>query len=349
MRIEGEAFRARAGKKGGTEERKVCVDPYSFEDALTGSTVACDYPGLQALMTENAAEPGACESLFFPGCSLINYALPLVQSVYDLLAKAGCANGISLLCCGKILSYEPDGKQLRKAFEGELIDHVAASRVKRIIAACPNCVAALRHALTSDVRTAGVEVVPLPVVLADLGYRVDAGIARDMLSRECARRHPGEEPLAPEKLLFMPKDSCPDRKTGEFADGLRAIMPAELVVEGEHRRRDSVCCGSLARAAGKFDLADSQARQHGTEALAAGASAIVTACMSCSFQLTSAQHDVPVFHYLELLFDWRIDWQHVDSYMKLRFLFDDSLGVAPAASSNRAFVGLGGDASAKGE
>ena len=80
------------------------MNPYVFEDALTSSEVSCDYPGLQALMVEHAATPKACPTLFFPGCSLINYALPLVKSVYDLLREAGWADGISLLCCGKILS-----------------------------------------------------------------------------------------------------------------------------------------------------------------------------------------------------------------------------------------------------
>lgn len=334
------------------------MDPYVFEDALTSSEVTCDYPGLQALMVERAEAPRPCPTLFFPGCSLINYALPLVKSVYDLLQGAGWADGISLLCCGKILSYEPDGKTLRKAFEGELVEHLVAARVERIVAACPNCVLALRQALGRDERTSGIEVIALPKLLSDLGYRVDEGVAHDMIARELRLRHPDwydeagaptEACEAPEKLLFMPKDSCPDKRAGEFADGLRAIMPEGSLVEGEHVRRDSICCGSLARAAGKFDLADEQARGHGSEAAALGASAIVTACMSCSFQLTMAQHEVPVFHYLELLYNWRIDWYHVDSYMKLRFLFDNSLGVTRESSGKRSFVGLGGDFGAKGE
>ena len=51
-------------------------------------------------MVEQSGDAGRCASLFFPGCSLINYGLPLVQSVYDLLKSAGEVEGISLLCCG---------------------------------------------------------------------------------------------------------------------------------------------------------------------------------------------------------------------------------------------------------
>lgn len=56
----------------------------------------------------------AAASLFFPGCSFINYGLPLVQ--VNTPADAGRVDGISLLCCGKILSYEP-GDAVRASFE----------------------------------------------------------------------------------------------------------------------------------------------------------------------------------------------------------------------------------------
>ena len=254
------------------------------------------------------------------------------------------------------MQYEPDGPVKRRSFEAELIEQVSARGTRRIVAACPNCVLALRGALARDERTQGVEIVALPLLLAQMGYRIDAGIARETLNRELAWRHPdwydeGGNPTeaceAPEKLLFMPHDSCPDKKTGEFADGLRALMPEELLVEGEKVRKRSVCCGSLARAAGKTELADSQAREHGQDASDLGASAIVTACVSCTFQLMMAQREVPVFHYLELLFNWRIDWYHADAYMKLRFLFDDSLGVEKQGQGARNFVGLGGEGAAK--
>ena len=129
-------------------------------------------------------------------------------------------------------------------------------------------------------------------------------------------------------LRFSVHDSCPDRATGEFADGLRALMPAELAVEPAHARRSSQCCGSLVRAAGHADKALEQSQARGAEAVAAGGSAIVAACVSCSFLLSVSQWRVPVFHYLELLFDWRIDWRAADAYMKLRFLFDEPAAEA---------------------
>ena len=83
----------------------------------------------------------------------------------------------------------------------------------------------------------------------------------------------------------------------------------------------------LPRAAGKFEAADKIARRNGEEAVEAGADAIVTACMSCVFQLNMAQPYVQALHFLELLYSWRIDWARVGGWMKYRFLFDETLGV----------------------
>ena len=298
------------------------MDTYTFEDALASSTVSCTYPDLQAtrvLHGESSHADTACTSLFFPGCSFLNYGLPLVQAVYDLLRSAGQVDGISLLCCGKILAYEGDGGVARAAYEQQFREHIVPAGVKRIVTACPNCVESLRNLLAADEASSDIEVVPLPVLLAEMGYRIDADIA-DALAKQ-------DERVGDAPAVFCVKDSCPDRATGEFADALRTLMPAELTVEPAHNRKRSICCGSKPRAAGQMEAAQKCSLRHGEEALAAGANAIVTACMSCTFLLSLLQKDVPVFHYLELLFNWRIGWDWADQYMKLRFLFDDALGT----------------------
>ena len=304
------------------------MDEYIFEDALANSSVTCSYPDLHATRVSHSdTDATPCPALFFPGCSFINYALPLVRAVYDLLHDAGRADGISLLCCGKILEYEGDQGAARASFEQQFREHIIASGVKRIIAACPNCVGALRPLLAADPATADVEVVALPTELVEMGYRVDAGVAEAMAR---ADERIGQDGAA----VFCVKDSCPDRQIGEFADALRAIMPEEMIVDPEHNRKKAVCCGSRPRAAGKFEAAQKCTRTNADEALAAGAGAIVTACMSCAFLLSQLQKDLPVFHYLELLYNWRIYWDYADQYMKLRFLFEDALGA-------RDFKGIG--------
>lgn len=324
------------------------MENYVFVDALTGDEVTFDAQTGEATMrrgsacgggagraegTEGAEGAGACTSIFFPGCSLINYAMPLVSAVNDTLVQQGVVDGISLLCCGKILSYEPDGPSLRATFEQQLRDRLVQTSIVRIVAACPNCVKALREALAADERTASIEVAVLPQVLANLGCRVDRDVAACLVTGEAS---------AP--VVLCAHDSCPDRDAGEFADGLRGLMPEGLLVDPEHHRARSLCCGSLPRAAGKFEAADKLAQRNGQEALDAKADAIAAACMSCVFQLNMAQSSVQALHVLELLYDWRVDWRSVGAWMKLRFLFDETLGVVEVdESSGRAFAGLGGN------
>lgn len=318
----------------------VNVNAYAYDDALSGSRVTCAYPMLAASVEPGEGGVATPESVFFPGCSFINYSLPLVQAVYDLLKGAGRVDGVSLVCCGKILQYEPDGKAVRAAFEEQFRQHVKAAGVKRFVAACPNCVKALRDLLAADEETASVEVVPLPVELADMGYRIDVEVARRMV----AAAAPDSDAASGGVPHFAPHDSCPDRDTGEFAAGVRALLPQETIREAEHNRKRSFCCGSLLRAAGKPEKGAEQSRKHGREAVEAQADAIVTACMSCAFLLSKEQDEVPVFHYLELLYDWRIDWRNTPPYMTLRFLFEE-----PSADdeSRRMFVGLGSDEAAR--
>ena len=148
-------------------------------------------------------------------------------------------------------------------------------------------------------------------------------------------------------LVLCTHDSCPDRGEGEFADGLRAMLPEGSFVDPAHSRRRSLCCGSSPRAAGKFEAADKIARRNGEEAVEVGADAIVTACMSCVFQLNMAQPYVQALHFLELLYSWRIDWARVGGWMKYRFLFDETLGVVREGGSERSFKGLGGSADSR--
>ncbi len=305
------------------------MDECTFDDALTGASIAFDKATGSVQLAAPAAQ-AACKSLFFPGCSLMTYALPLVQAVDATLREAGEVDGFTPLCCGKILEYEPHGKELRASFEDDLAGLVAASGAERIVAACPNCVHALRDALARDPRTASVEVEPLPLVLARLGYRIDRDAAAELVKGD---------PQAP--LTLCPHDSCPDRATGEFADGLRALLPEGSWREAGHNRKKSLCCGSKLRAAGKFEAADELACRNGEEALAAEADAIVTACLSCAFQLNMAQPHIQAVHFLELLYRWRINWTDVSSWTKFRFLTHGALGLMENEDSARTFMGLG--------
>ena len=304
------------------------MQDYTFTDALTGSVIEFNYDLGNVSLTKGDRIPEGHKSIFFPGCSFLNYAMPLVSAVNDTLMQHGEVDGISILCCGKILSYEENGRVIRDAFEEQLREHVHAAGIERIVCACPNCVKALREAFAEDERTNHIELAILPQVLADLGYKVDANTTARLLT--------GSEDA---HVLLGTHDSCPDREYGDFARGLRAILPDGLWADPEHSWSKSVCCGSLPRAAGKIKQADKCADLNGKEGEELGANAIVTACMSCAFQLNMAQDHLPAIHFLELLYDWRVDWSRVGQWMKLRFLFDESMGAIEKPSS-RSFVGI---------
>lgn len=304
------------------------MQDYTFKDALTGSIVEFNYDQGNVSLEKGDGAPKDCRSIFFPGCSFLNYAMPLVSAVNDTLIQHGVVDGMSILCCGKILSYEPNGDILRDSFEEQMREHVYEAGILKIVCACPNCVKALREAFANDDRTKDVELAVLPQVLADLGYKVDKSTTSNILKGD-----PDAD------VMLCVHDSCPDRHYGQFAKGLRDILPDDIWGDPDHSWSRSICCGSLPRAAGKIEQADKCARLNGEEARALDADAIVVACMSCAFQLNMAQNMVPAIHFLELLYNWRIDWSRVGYWMKMRFLFDESMG-AIEKSSDRNFMGV---------
>ena len=118
------------------------MDGILMTDALTGCAVAVAADGSSARVSEGGSRTRAA-SVFFPGCSMLNYAPALVSTLSDYLAQAGAVDGTSLLCCGKILDFEDDGAARRAAVDESLRRAVEAAGTERIVAACPNCAAAL--------------------------------------------------------------------------------------------------------------------------------------------------------------------------------------------------------------
>ncbi|MEC4272651.1 (Fe-S)-binding protein [Adlercreutzia sp. R25] len=304
------------------------MDEIRITDALTGAVIAVAPDGNTARVSEGE-DRHLSPSVFFPGCSLLNYAPALVSVLADFLAQAGVADGTSLLCCGKILDFEEDGAVRRAAADEALRTAVAAAGVERIVAACPNCAAALKRALSGGEGAPAVEVAPLPRVLAEMGCRIDEDVVARVL--EAKRR------AADGEMRLWVHDSCPDRDGYGFGRGVRALLPDSLLIE-ENLMPSSRCCGSAARAAGRFEAALAQGARRGDEAASHGASALVTACMSCAPSLALAQEALPVVHYLEFICDYPMDWRASARPMALRFLLEDE--GERARCDGRAFMSL---------
>lgn len=307
------------------------MDDIVITDALSGHVVVVSADGAAARVVEKRPIE-AIPSVFFPGCSLVNYAPSLVSVMADYLAGAGIAQGTSLLCCGKILDFEEGGAARRDVVDGKMSEALDRVGARRIVAACPNCAAALRRALDAD-GAPDVEVVPLPRALADAGCRIDEGAIARTLEAKGASCDGGARLWA--------HDSCPDRGEYGFARGMRELLPASALIE-ENLEPASRCCGSTARAAGRFEAALSHGARRADEALSHGADALVCGCMSCAASLAMAQDTLPVVHYLELLCEHPMDWRALARPMALRFLLE---GRAPAeGEGGRGFIDLALDA-----
>ena len=239
-------------------------------------------------------EKAPCRKLFFPGCSLGTYASELACTVYDYLRSEGISDGISYRCCGNPC-YLVGSSQLVRQTAASLIENLGAHGVEEIVVACPSCYATLlgykEHA---DVDCA-FSLTPLPVVLAEQGLTIDPEYAAELgFDTVCI------------------KDACRDRNSGDFAMSVRKILGSLSVIELEHNRRDSRCCGS----GGLVPLYDSSVSDDKRWAVLqefddTEASCLITMCMNCSVALRQ-DGDTNIFHYLELLFGKPVDWNALE-------------------------------------
>lgn len=312
-----------------------------FADALVGSEITISGTAFASLRTNEGGVAKRCASLFFPGCSFTNADPALVEELFECLRAQGVVDGISLLCCGKILDFEEDAATVKSAFHQELARSIREHGVKRIVAACPNCVAQLRGLAGLFEDGLAVEVVPLPQALLDAGLSISidsveavlrqdggdgAGAGDGVGARDGVGADAGDGTGGGLPLVAI-HDSCPDRSVGEFASSVRALFPSEILVEKPHNQKRAFCCGALSNAFGRLDVAQSQAQRHGAEAQAVSAQALVSYCTSCARFLAATQDSVPSYHYLEFLFSRRLDWKAMPPHLEMRFLFDEMHGT----------------------
>lgn len=299
----------------------------TFYDALAGSVVTIGDNSFNSHKQEGEGAAKSCTSLFYPGCSFTNFAPELLVPLYRMLEDLGQVDGISFICCGKILKFEPDAKTVKPAFQSRLAHAIATQGIKRMVVACPNCVAELRGMKKTYEELIDLEIVLLPELLLEIDLTIAIEDIRGVLSQDEELKNE----LMPQLSVH---DSCPDRKTGELAQSVRNLFPAEVFYEMEHSRARSICCGALANAAGRPDVAKRQANSRGEEARSAQATSIVIYCMSCAHMLGHNHIGMPVHHYLEFLTGVYVDWELKPEYMAYRLLFEELQG-------KRHFFGVG--------
>lgn len=276
---------------------------YRFDDVLLDAALEIVTDPQVGAVSAGARGPETCETLFFPGCSLLNYAPQLAASTYRLLRDAGVVDGISLVCCGKLLRYEPDAGNVVASYESDFIEDCRRHGVRDIVCACPNCYDTIsRMFQAGDVDDISVTALPE----AMLGVGADGMIARQTVMEGVPALH----------------DSCPDRRYGVFASSVRKLLPEDMYTEMGHNRSSSHCCGSRVRASGHEEKARECAARRVDEARESGGCGVITYCMSCASWL-SANSDADIYHYLELVFDTRVEWGDLPDHLSLRLLVGD--------------------------
>jgi Fe-S oxidoreductase len=240
---------------------------------------------------------GCCQKLFMPGCALSCFSEPLTNTVFDTLRQLGLADAMTLYCCGNPLNSAGYSNQFTDytAWLGTLL---ATNDVQQIITACPNCHRSLSQTLKRD--GLEIELIPLPLALADAGMRYDPATAPAGYSFDSISVH----------------DSCPDRGVQAFAGAVRQLFSACRVVEMQHHGTEAICCGS-GGLAGLIspDRALARCQRRYQEFLDTQAGCMVAYCAACSNSFLRVQQDKPTRHYLELLFGQGFDWQRVGDAM----------------------------------
>ena len=292
----------RAGLMPPDDSKLVMVDNEWHIFSAYRAIYGIGYADYLSLAQAAEAGPGAADTLFFPGCSLVSYAPEVVRAVADWLAASGARLALSDGCCGSPLMSAgmfDRAAALRHGF----IEQMQAAGITRMVTICPGCGEEF-----ADDMPEGIEIVPLPELLRECAAKCRA-----------AGMESGFAPLRRESLTFF--DSCHDRFDSAHAQSIRALMrtylPEAKQCEIEHRKQGTLCCGAGGAVASyDADITDRRVWRVIDEAKATGAATLVTMCPTCTYTIAQAclaapDQGIDNKHYLELLFGVEIDWARV--------------------------------------
>lgn len=221
------------------------------------------------------------KKIFFPGCALQQIAPELSEAAFEWLAAKGFATDQMLDCCGLPLKFEGKNDSFDQ-HTADLFTEFAEQGVSQIVVACPSCYRVLRT-IAEELEQAPT-ILHLAKLMADEGLRIDPA-------------------LVPDNAVFAVHDSCPDRQYQIAAEAVREIASDLNLVEMQHSRKRTMCCGIGEPFFGAdHDVQIRQVNKRGKEAADAGATHILNACVNCTLAFTLGDKQAESVHYLELLF-----------------------------------------------
>ncbi len=260
------------------------------------------YPEFVTL--DGAAEygPGWVDTLFFPGCSLVTYAPNVMCAIAKWLDDTGIKWAYSDSCCGSPLMSAGLFDRANSHRRG-LVDKMLDAGITRMITVCPGCADEFREDLPDEI-----ELVPLPeVLLSGAEQRITNG------------GESGFSPMQFDAVTFF--DSCHDRDDVRNSQALRKLfaehMPNTNQLEMDHNMQHTLCCGA-GGAVGSYDpvITDTRVWRVINEAKATDADHLITMCPTCTYTIAQAclanpEAAIENYHYLEVLFDVKVDWKTV--------------------------------------
>lgn len=246
-------------------------------------SMALDFEtGEKESILERYSNPPRNGEMFYAGCALPQLFPDLTQT--RLLERYPVVGGMKYCCGGSVFdSFGEDEARIKGV---KLLEDFKKLGIKKLINMCPGC-----DALLSGV---------YPKLINE--FDIECRTFTDYLVES---HHSGELDFGKKikkKITFH--DSCPWRGLGpEVYDSPREfleIIGAE-VVEMEHNRENSLCCGFPPTPRVPPPLSEKIAERRVSEAIEQGAEAIAVNCVGClNLSPKAAEMGIDTFHVIEL-------------------------------------------------
>lgn len=219
------------------------------------------------------ALPDGCDTIFFPGCTLVGTRAATTGRVFDHLQQIIPAIGIVLDCCNKPSHDLGDARHFSAMFE-ELHTYLTEHGIKKVLVACPNC-AKVFNQYAPELTTRTI-------------YEV------------LAENPPSSATIATVATLVTIHDPCVTREDTAAQEAVRQLLArtGAKVVEMPHSKKNTICCG---KGGGANRLVPEQARQWIDQRLdEAQGKPIISYCSGCTDSFSSKTTSG---HVLDLVFE----------------------------------------------
>lgn len=267
------------------------------------------YPEFTSLASAAEQGPGVADTLFFPGCSLASYTPELIKKAGQWLNDQGFKWALSDDCCGSPL-MSAGLFDRAEALRQRILDQMRAAGITRLVTVCPGCGEEFEDMMSDEI-----DIVPLPELMLQTS-------AQAVAHGKSSGFSPAQEI---DSLTFF--DSCHDRFDNRHGKAIRALMenniPEAIHLEMDHHGKGTLCCGAGgAVAAYDSDITQRRVWRVIDEAQRTHAETLVTMCPTCTYTIAQARLGAPDActisnrHYLELLFDYDIDWAQIFSQLE---------------------------------